>query len=171
MMIARHFRRLSGARLLIASTLLIAAGACGSSSSPSTPSGTGGTTTSAATVTSVALGAFSGNYTGPNGTSGGFGALDATRSTVTQLCGTYAAGPGDNGIWNLQVSASGAASGEANGPKTVLLSGQISGTALTMTSSEGVTARGTVQNGSVSGSFTTKEGVPATFSGSSAGCR
>jgi hypothetical protein len=110
-------------------------------------------------------GAATGRYTGPNNGSGLFAGLDASRNAVTTLCGTWV-GSGGSGVWNLQVSASGAASGITSGGAGVLLNGQLNGTALTLTSSEGIHAIGVVQNGSVTGTF---DGG-GTFSGSSNAC-
>lgn len=113
----------------------------------------------------VSQGAVTGTYTGPNSGSGKFAALDATRNTITAMCGTWS-GSGGPGTWNLQVSSNGAASGVTTGGAGVTLRGQLTGTSLTMTSSEGVNATGVVQNGTVTGTFT-----GGSFSGSTTGCR
>ena len=117
----------------------------------------------------IGQGAVSGTFTGPNNSTGKFAGLDSTRDSVTLLCGTWSESGGDTGTWNLQVSSSsGAASGVTN---RVLLTGRLNGTALTLTSSEGVTATGTVQGGVVSGSYAPNGGGQGTFTGSSNGCR
>jgi hypothetical protein len=130
-------------------------------------------------------GAFSGTYTGPATTSGGFAGLESTRNAVTVMCGTYEGSNTGTGIWNLQFSASGAASGVTRPdlsardpqPTTTGLIGQLNGTVLTLRSTAGdredlpdgnATATGVVDGTSVSGTHDDGQG---TFSGSTAGCR
>jgi hypothetical protein len=122
-------------------------------------------------------GAASGTYTGPASTSGGFAGLDATRNTVTVMCGTYSGSNTGTGIWNLQFSASGAASGVTRPdlsardpqPRTTLLTGRLEGAVLTLRSVEdGATATGVVQGDRVTGTHDDGRG---TFSGSTTGCR
>jgi trimeric autotransporter adhesin len=125
----------------------------------------------------IRQGAASGTYTGPGGTSGGFSGLDSTRNIVTVMCGSYSGSNTGNGIWNLQFSASGAASGVTRPdlsardpqPRTTLLVGQLSGSTLTLRSVEdGATATGAVQGQSVAGTHDDGRG---TFTGSTAACR
>jgi hypothetical protein len=125
----------------------------------------------------ISQGAASGTYTGPSSTSGGFAGLDSTRNTVTLMCGTYSGANTGTGIWNLQFSASGAASGVTRPdlsardpqPRTSQLTGQLNGTALTLRSADdGATATGVVQGGSVTGTYDDGKG---TFSGSTTRCR
>jgi hypothetical protein len=125
----------------------------------------------------IGQGAASGTYTGPASTSGGFAGLDSTRNSVTLMCGTYSGANTGTGIWNLQFSASGAASGVTRPdlsardpqPRTTQLTGQLNGTALTLRSvDDGATATGVVQGGNVTGTHDDGKG---TFSGSTTGCR
>jgi hypothetical protein len=132
----------------------------------------------------VSNGVLSGSYTGPNGTSGSFSTLSADQGTVTAYCGTYnstrqpAGQPQTtgSGVFNLQIAANGVASGETTpvsgdtDPGT--FTGQANGSVVNVVhhSADGdpvndtdVTA--TIQNGTVSGTFTTNGGT-GSFSGS-----
>ena len=111
-------------------------------------------------------GAVSGTYTGPNSGTGKFSGLQADQHSVTQFCGTWSGSDGEVGVFNLQVSSSGAASGVSTGGAGVLLTGQLNGTALTVSSSDGVTATGVVQGGTMTGTF----GTGGTFTGSTSAC-
>jgi hypothetical protein len=106
---------------------------------------------------------FSGTYTGPNGSSGKTSALNSTQTSVTLYCGTFQ-GHG-SGTFNIAISGAGTASGTTSpadpGDGACVLSGQLVGSALTLSCSGGSSAAGTVQSGTVSG--TTASG--ATFSG------
>jgi hypothetical protein len=138
-------------------------------SSTSTVSATGGGFAFTGTVTGSVL---SGKYTAPT-TSGGFSSLNGTSSTVTTYCGTYGpsfyTGPpanppgGEVGVFNVQIAASGAASGAgvsknvANDPGFVM-TGQLVGTTLTLSvfdllsgHSTGIQTM-TVQGGTITGS-------------------
>jgi hypothetical protein len=119
-------------------------------------------------------GAASGTYLGPSTISGRFAGLDSTRSPVTVLCGRYDGSEG-SGTWNVQFIASGAASGVTRPdlsardpqPRTTLLTGQLTGTTLSLRSVEdGATATGIVQGTTVIGTHD-----KGTFSGSTAQCR
>jgi hypothetical protein len=121
--------------------------------------------------------ALSGSYIGPNNRTGEFAGLDATHNAVTHLCGSgvvlAGVGTGSVSTWNVQVSASGAASGETSGPAdggATMLTGQLNGMVLTLLASNGITATGVVQNGSVSGTFGNPS-ASGTFTGSTDGCR
>jgi hypothetical protein len=128
----------------------------------------------------VSAGAFTGLYTGPTNTSGAFASLKSTGTTVTVMCGTYTGANTGSGIWNLQVSASGAASGVTRPnlslrdpqPRSELMTGQLVGQKLTLTVVDpngfSASATGTVQGTSVSGTHDDGRG---TFSGSAAACR
>ncbi|HVZ21927.1 MAG TPA: hypothetical protein VG871_12725 [Vicinamibacterales bacterium] len=98
---------------------------------------------------SVAGSVLSGTYTGDGATAGGFSALNAASSTVTTYCGKYGPsfydGPpanppgGEVGVFNVVVSSTGAASGtgvstNVSGDPGFLLTGQLSGSTLTLTS-------------------------------------
>jgi hypothetical protein len=116
----------------------------------------------------LANGQISGAYTGPNGSSGVFGTLNSSANTVQAYCGTYA-GSGETGVWDLTTSSTGTVTGGAckthggGQEHCVTLSGTLNGTSLTMISSEGVPASGTVQGGNVSGTYAGAH--PGTFSG------
>lgn len=133
----------------------------------------------------VGQGAFTGTYTGPASTNGAFAGLNSTGTTVTVMCGTYSGTDTGSGIWNLQVAASGAASGVTRPnfhvtrdpqPRSSLLTGQLTGNTLTLRSVDirpdgstfTATATGTVQGTSVTGTHDNGQG---TFSGSAAACR
>jgi hypothetical protein len=107
---------------------------------------------------SIASGAYTGTYTGPSATSGGFASLQGSKNSVTAYCGTATATTTNgtrNGVWNLQVSASGA----LNGSGTPGLCGGSGG-------NDGAFS-GTVTNGSVSGSSASGNTFSATVTGSS----
>lgn len=132
----------------------------------------------------VGQGAFTGTYTGPASTNGAFAGLNSTGTTVTVMCGTYSGTDTGSGIWNLQVAASGAASGVTRPnlssrdpqPRSQLMTGQLNGNILTLRSVDirpdgstfTATATGTVQGTSVTGTHDNGQG---TFSGSAAACR
>lgn len=144
----------------------------------------GGGFTFTGTISSNVL---SGSYSSSSA-SGGFSSLNATTSTVTTYCGTYGpsfyTGPpanppgGEIGVWNVQVSSTGAASGSGisknvAGDPGFLLTGQLSGTTLTLTSFDLLshkstgTQTATVQGGTISGSC----GGTCLLSGSSSACQ
>jgi hypothetical protein len=124
----------------------------------------------------IANGRVTGNYTGPNNSVGIFSNLDSTNQGVQTYCGTYVRVT-ETGVWNFQIAANGAVSGggiATAGPQSIgahqfFMTGTLNGTALTLTVDTGpdglVGATGTVQGGSVSGSFVDQYGYPGTFSG------
>jgi len=109
----------------------------------------------------VNVGVLAGKYTGSNNSDGAFSSLNATNTTVTTFCGTYGSPGGESGIYNVQVSTSGTASGDGISTTTIhggfLLNGQLTGTTLTMTQVDIETGHTigthsmTVQGGTVSG--------------------
>jgi hypothetical protein len=108
------------------------------------------------TFTGLLIGAvISGSYTGPSGATGGFASQSTAAGTVTTYCGTFVGDGGVIGVFNLQVSATGAVSGIASetiqGTTQVqFISGQVSGTTVTLSTGGGAD-RGTIQNGTVTG--------------------
>jgi hypothetical protein len=126
----------------------------------------------------ISGGVLSGTFSGPNDSSGAFSSLNATTSTVAVYCGRYGpafyAGPpanppgGEVGIWNVQISTTGAASGavvstNVAGDLGALLTGQLSGSTLTLlafdlvshhTSTQTATVAGNTISGSCGGSCT-----------------
>jgi hypothetical protein len=93
---------------------------------------------------------LSGTYTGPS-SSGVFSSLNATQNSVTTYLGTLG-GPG--GVFNLQVSANGAVSGEfftTNGASDNTLTGQLNGTTLSLTNAAGGSGTGTIQGNNING--------------------
>ena len=123
----------------------------------------------------VSNGAITGTYQGPNGVTGNFGGRTTTGGTVTTYCGNVFGTDGPaTGVFNLAVSGStGAVSGAFRvSPYSGFITGQVTGTALSLTYTDPVagqtgTATGTVQNGAVSG--TSNSGNP--FSGTTAKCQ
>jgi hypothetical protein len=123
---------------------------------------------------------LTGTFTGPASASGAFAGLSSAGTTVTVMCGTYSGSNTGSGIWNLQFAANGLASGVTRPnvslqdpqPHSQLMTGQLTGTALTLRSTDPdgftATATGTVQGTSVTGTHDDGRG---TFSGSVAGCR
>jgi len=112
-------------------------------------------------------GRVTGNYAAPGGGAGKIAGIDATKNTATSICGTYTGGE-DHGIFNVEISATGQLTGIAfsNKGQSDSLSGQVTGTTLSLTTSEGVTATGTFDGSKVSGTF-----PGGTFTGSASGCR
>jgi hypothetical protein len=124
----------------------------------------------------VAGGAASGTYTGPNDSSGRFAGFDSSSNPVKVFCGRYSGSDTGTGTWNIEISASGAASGLTcpdvsrldPKPRATLLTGQLTGTTLTLRSEEdGQTATGVVEGNTVSG---THDNGLGTFSGSADAC-
>jgi hypothetical protein len=79
---------------------------------------------------------LSGPYTGPS-SSGVFSSLNASQNSVTAYLGTLGGG---GGVFNLQVSANGAVSGEfftTNGTSDNTLTGRSNGTTLSLTNAGG----------------------------------
>jgi hypothetical protein len=124
----------------------------------------------------VSGGAASGTYTGPNDSSGRFAGFDSSSNPVKVFCGRYSGSDTGTGTWNIEISASGAASGLTcpdvssldPRPRATLLTGKLTGTTLTLRSEEdGQTATGVVQGDTVSG---TADNGLGTFSGSADAC-
>jgi len=112
---------------------------------------------------SISGAVLSGTYAGPSSI-GEFSSLNSTQTSVTAYCGTYQSG-GGSGAFNIDISATGAASGTTS--QGCLLTGQLSGNSLALSCGGGGSgATGTVQNGTVSGTI----GSGGTFSGSSGAC-
>jgi N-acetylneuraminic acid mutarotase len=111
--------------------------------------GTGGITASGGGYTfmgSVSGSNVSGSYTGPNG-AGTFRGLSSSASTPTFVtyCGTFSGPRGPQGVWNLERSGSllfgvvvdySPGPGPNAPPKTVTLTGQVTGTSVSLTASD-----------------------------------
>ncbi len=118
---------------------------------------------------------LSGDFTGP--TSGSFSTLTTNSGEVTTYCGTYS---GDaSGVWNIVIiSATGQVSGTWAdiGGDAGLIAGQLTGTSLAVTDPGelGVSASGTLQGNSLSGTWldVSEPGQTynGTFSGSTDSC-
>lgn len=123
---------------------------------------------------SVAGQVLSGTFAGPEGTSGSFSAVDAQGGTATNYCGTW--DPDDNneegGTLNLTVSATGQVVGVVGGSDgSDLLTGQLTGTSLSVTGSEGTQLTGTLQGNTLSGTWADPDdGSTGTFSTSTNRC-
>jgi hypothetical protein len=117
-------------------------------------------------------GVISGTYTGPSGVTGGFSTLSTANGTVTAYCGTFSNGAG-TGVFNIQVSAIGSVSGVASqGDQVAYISGQVTGTTIKITHTDGGSDTGTIQNGTVSGTADPGSGGSShPFSGSTSACR
>jgi hypothetical protein len=137
------------------------------------------------TFTGTASGAtVNGTYTGPSGVAGSFSSRSTASGAVTVYCGNiYSSGNANQvtGVFNLVVSdASGAVSGTfylldapfRNGPIT----GQLTGTSLSITYTDRVsggsgTGTGTIQGGAVTGSSPAQSGGSNPFTGSTGRCQ
>jgi hypothetical protein len=120
---------------------------------------------------------LAGRYSSPNNSVGAFSSLNANNATVTTFCGTYEEAAGESGIYNVQVSTNGTASGDGVSTTTLhggfLLTGQLTGTTLNMTQVDIDTGHAigthsmTVQGGTVSGTC----GSGCTVSASTSRCQ
>ena len=117
---------------------------------------------------------LSGTYTGPNG--GGAFALQAEVSgAVNVYCGTYESQPAgkDSGTWNLVQGADNRMSGSYTSSKgeSGLLTGTLSGTAVSLTASSTAVATGTVSGDSMSGTYGPSAAVVSgTWTGTKGNC-
>lgn len=121
--------------------------------------------------TVTGAGVLSGSYNGP-GVSGGFSTLKSTGGVVTAYCGTFTS-PEGGGLLNLEVSNTGSVHGVAlgTGAPPCAITGQISGSALTLTSCEGNGATGQVGSGTVTGTTMNRSGaVNGVFAASADAC-
>lgn len=113
---------------------------------------------------------LSGGFTGP--TSGSFFTLTTNSGGVTTYCGTYSGD--DSGVWNIAIiSATGQVSstyaddlGDAG-----LIAGQLTGTSLALTDpgEPGISASGTLQGNSLSGTWLDVSDPGQTYSGTFSG--
>ncbi len=94
---------------------------------------------------------LSGTYSGPNGASGSFSAVNTQESTATTYCGSYS---GDqSGVFNMAVSANGRVVGVwAGGGESGRFTGEVVGTTITISDGFGM-ATGTIQGNKVSGTW------------------
>jgi hypothetical protein len=123
---------------------------------------------------------LSGSYTGPTGVVGGFSAIDATHTATTAYSGTYtsddltAVGNQDSGSFVLSISLDGTVAGAsvtADGSALpVMFLGRRDGNSLSLTTSFGRPAAGTLQNGAVTGSFQSTNNTPAPFTATPSTC-
>ena len=118
---------------------------------------------------------LSGDFTGS--TSGSFSTLTTNSGGVTTYCGTYSGD--DSGVWNIAIiSATGQVSGTWADDlgDAGLIAGQLTGTSLVLTdpNEPGISASGTLQGTSVSGTWldVSEPGqtYSGTFSGSTGSC-
>ena len=124
---------------------------------------------------------IAGAFTDPNGATGGFAAIDASRVAVTPFCGTYSSdgttplGFPDTGAFVLAISLDGTvvgASVSSDASATpVTFVGTRAGDAVTLRSNSGETTSGTVQRDKATGTFRTGAGSPATFTVAQSGCQ
>jgi hypothetical protein len=157
----------SGTLNTAAGTSNTLAGTYDSSTNNLSVSGGGFTLTGA-----ISEGVLSGAYTGPNGSSGGFSALNATQTSVTPYCGTFSGSQG-TGVFNAEESPNGALSGNATPTMgaSVNVAGQVSGATFTGTTGPGNSFSGTIGTGSISGTVSSGPGGPGgPFTGSTGGC-
>lgn len=113
----------------------------------------------------ISNGALSGTYTAPS-SGGAFSSLDATRGSVTVYCGTYRSSE-DSGVFNIVIAANGTASGVTvpdGAQQACILSGQLAGTTINLSCSDGTSGTGTLQNGTISGTTTGAAGGTFTAS-------
>lgn len=123
----------------------------------------------------VSTGVLNGTYTGPNSASGVFSTRSTTGVTVTVYCGSIFQGASTNakGAFNLVISPTGGVSGAFRVPdNSGFISGQVNGTALSITYTDpkagaSGTASGTVQGATVSGRSESGDA----FSASTAACQ
>ena len=113
---------------------------------------------------------LSGSFTGPN--SGSFFTLTTNSGGVTTYCGTYS---GDiSGVWNIAISS---ATGQVSGTwaddfgDAGLITGQLTGTSLAVTDpgTPGISASGTLQGNSLSGTWLDVSEPGQTYSGTFSG--
>jgi hypothetical protein len=110
-----------------------------------------------------------GSVTGPGGTTGAFSSLNATSAAVTVYCGTFQSlGGTEIGVWNLEVTATGAASGVvgSNLSPASVITGQVNGNTLTLTGATGGGATGMIGGGVVTGTGS----HDTVFAGSTSSC-
>lgn len=113
---------------------------------------------------------LSGGFTGP--TSGSFFTLTTDSGGVTTYCGTYSGD--DSGVWNIAIiSATGQVSGTWADDlgDAGLIAGQLTGTSLAVTDPDepGVSASGTLQGNSLSGTWLDVSEPGQTYSGTFSG--
>lgn len=111
---------------------------------------------------------ITGTFTGPSGSTGGFSTLNATAGSVTVYCGTFTSlGGKESGIFNIQTSSSGTASGTSSTSRgSTALTGTVTGSTLQLTVASGGTMTGAVSGGTVSGTGSDD----TVFAGSSDSC-
>ena len=111
-------------------------------------------------------GVLAGTYTGPESASGGFSTLNSTTTPVTVYCGIAEESDGPI-VFTLQISANGAVSGTVFEESSCGLTGQITGTSLSITDCYGRHVTATTQGGAVSG----KTPSGNSFSGTTSACQ
>ncbi len=134
---------------------------------------TGGGYTLTGTLTGSTL---SGTYTGPNG-AGSFALQAATTGAVNVYCGTYVGtAVAGGGSWNLVQGADNKLSGSYTptaGGGSGLLSGTLSGTAITLSATSGAVAIGTLSGDTINGTYGTSatDSKAGTWTGSKSACK
>jgi hypothetical protein len=124
-------------------------------------------------IGAIAGGQWTGTFVDAAGRSGGFSAIESTHTAVTVFCGSYTGEEDPGGVWNLQRSADGTATGEAmatdgsSGP--FLLSGTATGGAFTLAGS-GASASGSISGSSLTGSLSRSSAAPVTLSATTGAC-
>ena len=123
----------------------------------------------------ISGGVLSGTWTGPDNAAGSFSSLNSTSSTVTAYCGTFTSTFNEEGVLSLQISTNGTVAGASqvkNNPSGFCpFTGQLTGSALTLTNCEQTKLTGTVQGGTASGGGTASDGSRMTFTASTSACQ
>ena len=124
---------------------------------------------------------LAGTYTAPNGSVGGFVAIDATHSAVTGFCGSYTtdavtpAGNVDSGSFVLAVSLEGTVVGvfvpSDGSVAPTSLAGRRDENSIALTGNSSTTVSGELQADSITGSFQTRSKNTGTFTATSRSCR
>lgn len=139
---------------------------------------TGGGFTFTGTVNGALL---TGTFVDADGNTGGFTAIDATHTAITTYCGSYtsdgttALQNQDAGVFAFAVSIDGTVSGTSlpsdasNAP--LFVAGRRTGDALALTTNQGATGAGQIQNGTATGTYQTALGSIASFTATTSACR
>jgi trimeric autotransporter adhesin len=127
----------------------------------------------------LANGTINGTFTNAGGTGQFSAAPNSSTGTVPRVyCGSYASTANNEVGWlNLVIATTGAVSGTAqavnvSGKSAITMTGTLSGSTLTLTTSEQLTATATMSSdaNSLSGSFNQSGGATGTFQASKASC-
>lgn len=128
----------------------------------------------------LADGVLRGTFVDPSGVTGGFVAIDATRTAVSTFCGKYVSGGvtsggnADTGSVLLAASLDGVVAGTAlvsdASAAPIVAIGRRTGSTFASTSADNVAINGVIQSPAASGSFQTRAGTPAGFNASVSAC-